>query len=36
VPDRGLTLAEMASGEKNQISARGQALRKLREFLQLR
>lgn len=33
VPDRG-TLAEMASSEKNEISARGQALRRLRAFLQ--
>ena len=35
VDDRGLTLAEMSPSEKNQISARGQALRKLRDFLQL-
>jgi XTP/dITP diphosphohydrolase len=33
VPDRG-TLAEMSSSEKNEISARGQALRRLRTFLQ--
>lgn len=33
VPDRG-TLAEMSSSEKNAISARGQALRRLRTFLQ--
>jgi XTP/dITP diphosphohydrolase len=33
VPDRG-TLAEMSSSEKNQISARGQALFRLRSFLQ--
>src|SRR5262249_20605051 len=33
VPDRG-TLAEMSLTEKNQISARGQALHKLRAFLQ--
>ena len=36
VSDRGTTLAEMSSFEKNQISARGQALQKLREFLQAR
>ncbi|HET9216744.1 MAG TPA: RdgB/HAM1 family non-canonical purine NTP pyrophosphatase [Terriglobia bacterium] len=35
VTDRGLTLAEMSSADKNAISARGQALRKLRDFLQL-
>jgi XTP/dITP diphosphohydrolase len=33
VPDRG-TLAEMSPSEKNQVSARGQALRRLRSFLQ--
>jgi XTP/dITP diphosphohydrolase len=33
VPDRGKTLAEMFSSEKNQISARGRALRELRSFL---
>jgi XTP/dITP diphosphohydrolase len=33
VPDFGRTLAEMFPEEKNQISARGQALRKLRVFL---
>jgi XTP/dITP diphosphohydrolase len=33
VPEYGKTLAEMFPEEKNQISARGQALRKLREFL---
>jgi XTP/dITP diphosphohydrolase len=33
VPDFGKTLAEMAPGEKNRISARGQALQKLRDFL---
>jgi XTP/dITP diphosphohydrolase len=34
VADRNLTLAEMSPSEKNAISARGQALRKLRDFLQ--
>ena len=34
VSDRGTTLAEMSASEKNQVSARGQALRKLRDFLQ--
>ena len=33
VPDRG-TLAELSPSEKNQISARGQALSQLRRFLQ--
>lgn len=33
VTDRGKTLAQMPSGEKNQISARGRALRELRSFL---
>ena len=35
VPDHGKTLAEMSSAEKNQVSARGQALRQLRTFLML-
>ena len=35
VTDCGLTLAEMSSADKNAISARGQALRKLRDFLHL-
>jgi len=34
VPDFRMTLAEMSPTEKNGISARGQALQKLREFLQ--
>lgn len=33
VPDYGKTLAEMSPSEKNQISARGQALQGLRHFL---
>jgi XTP/dITP diphosphohydrolase len=33
IPERSKTLAEMPSGEKNQISARGRALRELRSFL---
>jgi XTP/dITP diphosphohydrolase len=33
VPDFGKTLAELSPAEKNQISARGQALRQLRSFL---
>lgn len=35
VPDYGKTLAEMSPAEKNQVSARGQALRELRAFLLL-
>jgi XTP/dITP diphosphohydrolase len=35
VPDHGKTLAEMSSAEKNQVSARGQALRQLRIFLMM-
>lgn len=33
VPDYGKTLAEMSPTEKNQVSARGQALQELRRFL---
>ena len=33
VPDFGMSLAEMSPAEKNRISARGQALQKLRDFL---
>jgi XTP/dITP diphosphohydrolase len=33
LPDQGRTLAEMFPDEKNQLSARGQALRALRAFL---
>lgn len=33
VPDLGKTLAQMTSSEKNQVSARGRALRELRTFL---
>jgi len=33
VPDHGKTLAQMTFAEKNQVSARGRALRELRSFL---
>jgi len=34
VPDQNKTLAEMSTSKKNEISARGQALKHLRDFLQ--
>jgi len=33
IPERGMTLAEMSENEKNEISHRGAAMRKIREIL---